>query len=66
MITQSNVGINQPNPKYRGFHVAQAAHNIPKEQRSIIVAKHHPSRVAAMDEELVALATNHAWTLNPY
>lgn len=62
MITRSKGRIKQPNPKYLNLHT-RASLDTPVEPCSITSAKHHPGRVATMDEKLDA---NHTWTLVPY
>ena len=66
MLTCSKVGVRKPNPKYANLHVAHIKHDIPTEPQSIQNAKFHPSWVAAMDEEMDALAANKTWILVPY
>jgi hypothetical protein len=65
MVTRSKSGITRPNPKYIHLHT-RASVEIPAEPRSITSAKRHPGWVAAMEEELTALAANHTWTLVPH
>ena len=66
MLTCSKVGACKPNPKYVNLHIACIKHDIPTKLRSIQNVKRHPGWVAAMDEEMNALAINKTWTLVPY
>ena len=66
MLTCSKDGACKPNPKYVNLHIARIKHDIPTKLRSIQNVKRHPGWVAAMDEEMNALAINKTWTLVPY
>ena len=66
MLTRSKVGVRKPNPKYANLYTACIKLDIPTEPQSIQNVKRHLGWVAAMDEEMDALAINKTWTLDPY
>lgn len=66
MLTQSKAEVHKPDPKYLNLHVAHHSYAIPIEPRTITDVKSHPSWLAAMYEELVALVANKTWTLVPF
>lgn len=62
MVTQSQVGVQKPNPKYSLIH---DYNSIPKEPHIVTIALSHTSWKEAMDDKLATLSQNNTWILFP-